>query len=511
MGKGLGRGQILQRQMQEEKGGKMRRATLVFPHQLFEDHPALSKGSQVFLIEEHLFFKQYRFHKQKLRFHRASMKFYERHLLAQGFVVEYIESTDSRSDVRDLLRELKRKGIGEISFCEVADNWLDKRIRATAVGVSLKIFASPAFLNSVEEIESYFGKKKRYFQTDFYITQRKKLGILIEPDFSPVGGKWSFDAENRKRYPKGRTPPAVRFPDNTDFDDEARGYVESNFPTNPGKMPHDFKYPATFDESQDWLSDFLTSRFAEFGGFEDAIVASERILNHSLLSPLMNAGLLTPADVVGQTLEYTRVNEIPINSAEGFFRQIIGWREFVRGVYQIAGTAERTRNYWGFERKLPQSFWNGTTGVGPVDEVILKVLETGYCHHIERLMVLGNFMLLCEFDPDDVYRWFMEMFIDAYDWVMVPNVYGMSQFADGGLFATKPYISGSNYLGKMGDFTKGPWQGVWDGLFWRFMDVHRGFFIKNPRLSMLVRTFDKMAPEKRAAHLEGAGRFLESL
>lgn len=497
--------------MQKGAGWKMKSATLIFPHQLFEDHPALSKGSQVFLIEEHLFFKQYNFHKQKLRFHRASMKFYEQHLRSQGFTVEYIESIDARSDIRKLIPEIKKSGVEEIALCEVADNWLDKRIREAADDVSLKVFASPAFLNSIKEIESYFGKKKRYFQTDFYVTQRKKLGILIESDFSPIGGKWSFDAENRKRYPKGKKPPAVRFPDKTDFDDEARGYVEMNFATNPGEMPDDFQYPATFEESRAWLSEFLTSRFAEFGGFEDAIVASERILNHSLLSPLMNAGLLTPVDVVTQTVEYARVNEIPINSTEGFLRQIIGWREFVRGVYHMSGTAERTRNYWGFKRKLPESFWNGTTGIDPVDQVIRKVLETGYCHHIERLMVLGNLMLLCEFDPDDVYRWFMEMFIDSYDWVMVPNVYGMSQFADGGLFATKPYISGSNYLGKMGDFKKGSWQVVWDGLFWRFMDTHRAFFLKNPRLSMLVRTFDKMNPEKRVGHLEAAGRFLESI
>ncbi|NJM54253.1 MAG: cryptochrome/photolyase family protein, partial [Blastocatellia bacterium] len=185
--------------------------------------------------------------------------------------------------------------------------------------------------------------------------------------------------------------------------------------------------------------------------------------------------------------------------------------EFIRGVYEVAGSRERTMNFWRFSRKIPESFWNGKTGILPIDIVVKKVLETGYCHHIERLMVLGNFMLLCEFDPDEVYRWFMELFIDAYDWVMVTNVYGMSQFADGGLMATKPYISGSNYLMKMSDFPKGDWQTVWDGLFWRFMDTHRDFFLKNPRLGMLVRTFDKMTNEKRFSHIETAEKYLESL
>ncbi|MBW6481368.1 MAG: hypothetical protein K0B37_18230, partial [Bacteroidales bacterium] len=212
-----------------------------------------------------------------------------------------------------------------------------------------------------------------------------------------------------------------------------------------------------------------------------------------------------------EAMDYAAGNDIPLNSLEGFVRQIVGWREFIRAMYILKGREERTRNYWGFDRKIPSSFYTAETGIEPLDIVIKKVLRTGYCHHIERLMVLGNFMMLCEFDPDEVYQWFMEMFIDAYDWVMVPNVYGMSQFADGGIFATKPYISGSNYLMKMSDFKKGEWQKVWDGLFWRFMDKHREFFNKNPRMGMLIRTFDKMPAEKREEHLNHAESFLENL
>ena len=180
-------------------------------------------------------------------------------------------------------------------------------------------------------------------------------------------------------------------------------------------------------------------------------------------------------------------------------------------MYETRGSDERTRNFWNFTKKIPVSFYDGTTGIGPIDQTIKKVLKTGYCNHIERLMVLSNFMMLCEFDPDEVYRWFMELFIDSYDWVMVPNVYGMSQFSDGGLMATKPYISGSNYLMKMSNYKKGDWQDVWDGLFWRFMDTHRDFFKQNPRLGMLVSMFDKMAPEKKVKHLENAESYLTSL
>jgi deoxyribodipyrimidine photolyase-related protein len=189
----------------------------------------------------------------------------------------------------------------------------------------------------------------------------------------------------------------------------------------------------------------------------------------------------------------------------------MGWREFIRGMYECKGVESRTTNFWGFDRKIPASFYDGTTGILPVDETIKMVSETGYCHHIERLMVLGNFMVLCEFDPDEVYRWFMELFIDSYDWVMVPNVYGMSQFSDGGLFATKPYISGSNYIMKMSNYPKGDWNVVWDGLFWRFINVNREFFSKNPRLNMMVRTYDKLNPDRKQQLNQRAESFLHLL
>ena len=159
----------------------------------------------------------------------------------------------------------------------------------------------------------------------------------------------------------------------------------------------------------------------------------------------MNVGLISPNQVINKAISYTKKNNIPLNSIEGFVRQIIGWREFIRGIYVSKGSEERTKNFWGFSKKIPNSFYTGETGITPIDSTIKKINDYAYCHHIERLMVLGNFMLLCEFDPDDVYKWFMEMFIDSYDWVMVPNVYGMSQFSDGGLMSTKPYISTVSY------------------------------------------------------------------
>ena len=486
---------------------------IIFPHQLFEKNPLLDSCDTVYMVEEYLFFRQYRFHKQKIAFHRASMKFYADYLLSKNIKVTYIESHTDHGDIRKLLPFLKGEGIDHISYVDTTDNWLEKRITevCTEQKISIVKHPSPLFLNTPEELDAYFANKKRFFQTDFYKNQRQKRNILIDADRNPIGGKWTFDDENRLKYPKGKIPPKTTAIPVNIYYEEAVIYTEKYFPLHYGKVNQDFFYPTTFDESKIWLQHFFENRFAEFGAYEDAIVSREIILHHSVLTPMLNVGLLTPQFIIDETTKYASNNNIPINSTEGFVRQIIGWREFIRGVYQMKGIEERTKNYWGFTRKIPESFWQGTTGIEPLDSTIKKVLDTGYCHHIERLMVVGNFMLLCEFDPDEVYRWFMELFIDAYDWVMVPNIYGMSQFADGGLISTKPYISGSNYLMKMSDYKKGEWQETWDALFWRFMHVHRDFFLKNPRLGMLVRSFDKMPIEKQNALLSKGDNFINLL
>ena len=491
----------------------MNEAVLVFPHQLFKVHPAMKKNRQVYLVEEWLFFRQYNFHQKKILLHRSGMKFYEGYLAEKNYTVHYIDTTDERNEVSKLITFLARQKITSIHMADVVDYWLTKSIRSACEkhSIELTVYPSPGFLNTMNEIVDFFSEKNIYFQTNFYIQQRKQRKILMEPNGKPVAGKWTFDVENRNKFPKNAEVPAVHFPEPNSCIAEATKYVRQHFPQNYGSTDGPHFFVSTFKEAEEWLGDFLKTRFEKFGMYEDAIVANESILHHSVLSPMLNTGLLTPQQITDAILIHAKKYDTPLNSVEGFIRQIIGWREFIRILYEREGSRQRTTNYWKFNRKIPKSFWTGTTGIMPVDITIRKVLQTGYCHHIERLMVLGNFMLLCEFDPDEVYRWFMEMFIDAYDWVMVPNVYGMTQFADGGLMTTKPYISGSNYLMKMSNYEKGTWQAVWDGLFWRFMHVHRDFFLQNPRLGMLVGTFDKMSEEKRNAHLSKAENYLDSL
>ena len=489
----------------------MKEAILIFPHQLFKDTPILKVDADIYLIEEFLFFKHYKFHKQKIAFHRASMKAYADYLETQGKTVNYIEATTKQSDVRQLIPKLIEDGVEKLHIIDPTDNWLQKHINSVSESIDMEWYENPLFINTKEELSSFFKPtKKKFFQTSFYKQQRKARDILMVNN-EPEGGKLSYDSDNRKKYPKDKTPPSIHFPDKTEYHKDAEAYVNANFSDHYGELNDFVIYPIDFKASEEWLHQFFEQRFHEFGPYEDAIVKEEHFLNHSILSPLINVGLLNPMDVIEKAIDYAKSNDVPLNSLEGFVRQILGWREFIRGVYEVKGTEERTTNFWNFNKKIPASFYDGTTGIKPIDDVIKKVLKTGYAHHIERLMLLGNFMVLCEFHPDDVYQWFMELFIDAYDWVMVPNVYGMSLFADGGLMSTKPYISSSNYIMKMSNYSKGDWQDTWDGLFWTFMDKHRDFFAGNPRLGMLLGNLDRMKKETLENHFNNAEQFLEQL
>ena len=485
---------------------------IIFPNQLFEKSFSISNGCKTYLIEEHLFFKQYNFHKQKIFFHRSSMKSYEDFLIKKGVEVIYVDSYNENSDIRNFLSNTE---ISKINIYHPEDNWLEKRIKETCQinKIEIKIYENPLFLTSRDSLFPFFNpEKKKLFQTSFYKNQRKKFNILINEYDKPTGGKWTYDDMNRKKFPKNKKTPSIDYSKikSKNFLD-SYNYVENNFAKNFGEINSFQLYPTDFKSAKIWFNNFLKTRFDEFGIYEDAVLINESIINHSVISPLINSGLLEPNYIVKTSLDYYKKYDIPLNSMEGFIRQIIGWREFIRGVYYSKGTEERTKNYWNFKRKIPKSFYEGSTGIDPIDDTIKKVKITAYGNHIERLMILGNFMVLCEFDPDEVYKWFMEVFIDSYDWVMVPNVYGMSQFADGGLMSTKPYISSSNYIIKMSDYKKGSWSEIWDGLFWTFMDKQRDFFKKNPRMRMLISSFDKMDSMKKEKLLIDADAFLNSL
>ncbi|KQR91828.1 deoxyribodipyrimidine photolyase [Chryseobacterium sp. Leaf180] len=482
-------------------------AQLVFPHQLYQNIHHFKKDVPIYLIEEDLYFMQFKFHKQKIVFHRASMKFYEDFLKEEGFKVHYIETHNDESDIRVLLTKLKKEGCEKIIYADVTDNWLEKRLREGQM--ETEISESQIFLNTRKDLEKYFEEKDTYHQTDFYKQQRADRDILMDGE-KPAGGKWTFDTENRKRYPKSKKAPSIHFPENSTYYDEAVKYTEKNFDKNYGELTSYQLYPCTFKDAEKWLQHFFENRFQEFGVYEDSLVEHEHFLHHSVISPLLNTGLLTPHSVLKKAIAYAEKNDIPMNSTEGFVRQIVGWREFIRGIYIYEGSFQRRQNFWKHKKPLPHSFYTAETGIKPIDSCISKIIKTGYAHHIERLMVFANFMNLSHISPDDRYDWFMTMFIDSYDWVMVPNVYGMSSYSDGGIMSTKPYVSGSNYLKKMSDYASGEWTELWDGLFWNFVHDNQDFFKKNPRLGMMVRTLEKMNDDTREKHLKTAKNYIES-
>ena len=523
--------------------------TLILGNQLYRQWlggPDLQLGPQdtVVMVEDLGVASAYRYHKLRLLHTFVAMRSFRDALVEQGIRVRYFELPESEG-----LTFFERVGFElglsdssdktaittqELRVAEIADPGFQHNLEAfcLASGVQLTVLPSPDFLESAAESRQWFEGKRRPFMKTFYERQRKRLGLLLEADGSPTGGQWSFDADNRKRLPKGYTEPALPLVPPSRHDGVVRELVRRYFPDNPGELGALF-IPYDHIGADSWLACFLQERFADFGPYEDALSGTFDSLNHSLLSPLLNIGLLDPAAVIQAAVDQATVNQaavdqtaanqaevdhgdslfptprsIPLASLEGFVRQVIGWREFVRGIHLCHRERQAQANFWDHHRSLAACWQDGTTGLPPLDQAIKRANHLGYNHHIERLMVISNVMLLCEIQPREVYQWFMERYLDSYDWVMGPNVYGMGQMSDGGIFATKPYICGSNYILKMGDFRRGPWCEIWDGLYWRFIDRHRPFFQTNPRLAMMVRLLDRMDTAKQERLFNQAEQFI---
>jgi deoxyribodipyrimidine photolyase-related protein len=480
----------------------MQSISLVFPHQLFQQHPSLSPERAVYLVEDDLFFKQYSFHIQKRLLHRLSMKEWARVKRSQHYTVHHIYHQDYPG-LRRFLTQLKHQipDLKVVHSLEPEDYLLRKRLVETCHQLQLDWipYDNPGFLTHPRHFSTLLEEDKGYFMHRFYIHQRKHLGILLENDAKPMGGKWSFDAENRKKIPPHvPIPPPFTCTRPPDFELELTTLTR-DFPEALGDATS-FNYAISHEDAMRSFEHFLEHKFLLFGPYEDAISRHHPFLFHSMLTPALNIGLITPAEVVDKTLDFAKYHHIPLNSLEGFIRQIIGWREFIRIVYSRKGSFIRQQNFFRHTADMPDCFYSGKSHILPMDRLIKQLSTYAYSHHIDRLMVAGNLMLLCGIHPDHIYQWFMEWYIDAYDWVMVPNVYSMSQYADGGLITTKPYLSGSAYLLKMSDYPKGHWGEVWDGLYWQFIHQHKEVLKGNPRMSMMIALEGKMPDTKRSIH-----------
>lgn len=435
----------------------------------------------ILMIEDFGLCTHFRYHKKKLVFFLEAMRNYADELRDRGFKVTYIplQKDSVHKDFELHLKEqLKRVKCKNFESYEIEDRFFRKKLLRLAKQEKLNwvTHKSPMFLHSIDDFLTYFSSKKHPRLRPFYESERKQRNILMD-DGRPAGEQFSFDQENRKRLPKSISIPNLPQVRNTKHHSSVCQIVDNLFADHPGNT-EDFWLPVTRAGAEKWLQVFLEQRLLQFGPYEDAMSSDDPFLFHSTLSPLLNIGLLTPEEVIEKSQEQS---DIPLNSIEGFIRQILGWREFIRGIDECFGAKQEKANFFENKRLLGTVWWTGETGLLPVDHCIKNAIRYGYCHHIERLMILSNVMLLLEVHPKEVYRWFMEMFIDSADWVMGPNVYGMGQFSDGGLFATKPYICGSNYLRKMSNFPKGDWCDILGGLYWKFIDKRRAFFSSQQR------------------------------
>lgn len=472
------------------------KVALVLGNQLHNNHPCLNDDSvsMVLMIEAQNLCEKLPYHKHKLIFMLSAMRHYAEFVKSKGKSIRYKKIADTTNFLIALEEFVKDNNISEIAYMRPADRSAFNVINnfCEKYKINQKIYPNELFITPLPELEDWFRKNPKGIMETFYRWQRKRLGYLMEGE-KPVGGSWNYDHENRKPLPKNfsDSPEIPKITIDNITKDVIKS-IDKLFPHLPGSTQN-FWLPVNHEGAEIWLNDFIKNRLELFGKYEDAIDEKETFLYHSVLSPLINCGLLDPKLVVDRAIEAYRLGKAPLASVEGFVRQIIGWREYMYGTY-LKMQDYKKLNYFGFNKEL-ENWWYQTKAEEheslplPVKLALRRAHEYGYNHHIERLMVLGNWFLLNEYNPLSVYKWFSSMYVDAYEWVMVPNVIGMSQYADGGGVATKPYISGGNYLSKMGrwgaieskdldSFTK---------LYWYFLQKNFDKLKNNFRMQLVLK------------------------
>ena len=483
-------------------------AIVIWGNQLtVSHHSALREfpNAPIILIESARMCTKFRYHKQKLLFILTAMREYGDELRSSGRTVQYVTHEDALANgdknwFSTLDRLIRTQRITTIAVMRPNDRAPYSKLLTWCKNhaISLETTPNTLFLTSTPQFNDWAGSQKIYRMEQFYRWQRTRLNILIDDNGKPEGGKWNYDAENRKPLPKNYTSPPIKFPNSSRHHEDVLHTINDHYADHPGSVDAVW-LPTTRASAKAWLNDFITNRFDKFGEYEDAMRAGETFINHSALSSLLNIGLLHPSEVIDAALEAN----VPLASKEGFVRQVIGWREFMFGMYNFKPVNWIDSNFLTQTKPLEDWWWqldetDQNCVEPPIIDCLKRLKQYGYSHHIERLMVLGNYMLLSGYDPKQIYNWFMTMYVDAYEWVMVPNVIGMSQFADGGLdhggFATKPYISGSNYVQKMGKWwptDAASKQSQWTPMYWKFLEHHHKTLANNYRLRPLLKRFEK--------------------
>lgn len=499
-----------------------RRLCLVLGDQLDSDSPLLREAESdrdaFWMAEVAEEAEQVRSHKLRLAFFFAAMRHFREDLRAAGKRVVYSELTaDPRADrgrgFREVLAaDLRRLEPAEVVCVEVGDFRVEAEIeeacRATAT--PLRWLHDTHFLLPLSEFRAWAAGRKEFVLETFYRMMRRRSGILVDSEGRPEGGRWNFDAENRASFGRSGPPAPSRFGSYPAgfLTAEVVAMVQARFGDHPGRLEA-FALPVTRSDALAELRRFVAERLPLFGRFQDAMWGGEGTLYHSRLSALLNVKLLNPREVIAAVLEALRAGTAPIEAVEGFVRQILGWREYTRGIYHFFGEDYLARNELGATEPLPAFFWNGETGMACARDAMRNVLENGYAHHIQRLMVLGQFALLWGADPREFHEWHLAMYLDAIDWVSAPNTIGMSQFADGGIVGTKPYCASGNYINRMSNhcgqcsYRPGEASGEracpFTTLYYDFLDRHRERFAGNQRMRFQLRNLERKSAAELAA------------
>ena len=494
----------------------MKSLRIIFVDQLSSNNPTLEgmNPNDILLFYEPIeTFYEIKHHKQKITLLVSALRHHIERINHKNVIHQKIEKNKKHDLVKLLKRIISDENVNKIIIAKPSDFKIYKDLMffSQSSNIELEVLDDRKFISSASDFSEWASDKKTRIQEYYYRWLRKKYNIFMNEEGKPVGDKWNFDKDNRKgiKQLKSDIPERKKLvPDQITFD--AMVDVEECFPKSIGTLEN-FSWATTHEEAENLLEDFIERYLLNYGSFQDAINKENTFMFHSLLSPYLNCGLLDPKICIEKAEKkyYESNGEIPINSVEGFIRQVLGWREFIKGVYWENMPKYKNLNYWSHKNKLNSNWYEGTTGIPPLDDAINESSEFAYSHHINRLMIIANLMNLTGINPNDMYRWFMEMYIDSYDWVMVPNVYGMGSYADGGIFSTKPYICGSSYMLKMSNYKKDEWCDTVDGLYWRFVDKNIDFFKSNPRLAVMTRSLEKMDKERKKTIFKKAEKFIE--
>ena len=466
-----------------------------------------------------------RHHKQKIVLVLSAMRHFAERLRARGVAVRYVPLDDpanTHSLRGEVLRAAAAIGADRIVLTEPGEWRLlsDMRDWHEAAGCEVDIRDDHRFLCSIRSFRDWAAGRRSLRLEFFYRDMRRQHAVLMDADDTPEGGRWNFDAENRKRLPPGTAiPKPPRFPPDATTR-AVMALVGSKFAEHFGDLD-DFALPVTPEQALIALQDFLAHRLASFGDWQDAMKAGESTLFHSLISTSLNVGLLEPLDICRAVEAAWRRGDAPLNAAEGFIRQILGWREFVRGIYWLHMPRYGRLNALDATRRMPWFYWSGETDMRCMAEAIGQTRAHAYAHHIQRLMITGNFALLAGLHPDDVDEWYMAVYADAYQWVEMPNTRGMALHADGGIVGSKPYAASGAYINRMSDYcgrcaydvrdATGPRGCPFNSLYWDFVARHERRFSGNARMAMPLRTWARMAPARQAAIRARAASFLAAM